>query len=168
MPAKTRPISTEDCGFLCDGIVLSERKKEEERGALSLSSTTLALSPAWLARGNWEKSGCQGGELENREKERRIGEERPCSLEMVTWFLHFEFTVSLATKKGEVNKNLKAVKCRPQTNKCLFLHRFAPLYLGDALHSSSNNRLCEHRVQMSSSDHETKQDHTKHSELNAC
>lgn len=33
---------------------MSERKKEVERGLLLLSITTLALSPAWLGRGEVE------------------------------------------------------------------------------------------------------------------
>lgn len=68
--------------FQCDGIVLSERKKDEERGALFLSGTTLAPGPAWLGKGDCE-SGCHGGEQENRGKERRMGEEKTRSLEML-------------------------------------------------------------------------------------
>lgn len=127
---------------------LRERKKKKE-GLFRSQARLWPLARHGSQGGIEKKSGCHGGEQESREKERRIGEERPCSLEMVTSFLHFEFTVSLATKKGEVNKDLKAVKCCPQTNKCLFPHQFAPLYLGDTLHSSSNNRLCDHMVQMS-------------------
>lgn len=60
-----------------------ERKNEEEREALLLSRMTLALGPAWLGKEDCE-SGCHGGEQENREKERRMGEEQICSLEMHT------------------------------------------------------------------------------------
>lgn len=77
--------------FLCDGIVLSRRKREEEKGTLFLSSTTLALGPPWLGEGDCE-SGCHGGKQENREEERRIEEEKSCSLEMHI-LVHFECSV---------------------------------------------------------------------------
>lgn len=79
--------------FQCDGIVLSERKTEEERRALLLSSTTLALSPAWLGKQDCE-SGCHGGEEENREKYRR-GKRLALwrCIALVTWCLHSECSV---------------------------------------------------------------------------
>lgn len=86
--------------FQSDGNVFSVRGKEEERKTLLLSSTTLALGPAWLGKGDCESS-CHGGEQENRE-ERRMWEKQTCSLEMHTTghliCLHWTFCFIDSTK----------------------------------------------------------------------